>query len=100
MRPPRPSWPVEGTVDKLTAWFFAHQEVVATVGGLRQRSAGSATSVTMRIGDPGVKAEAPEGGPLGVGSTPTFFINGRRLKGGLPPQYFEAAIEIELRRAK
>jgi protein-disulfide isomerase len=34
-----------------------------------------------------------------VTSTPTFFINGRRIRGGIPPQYFEAAIELELKRA-
>jgi protein-disulfide isomerase len=34
---------------------------------------------------------------LGVTSTPTFFINGRLLKGGLPTQYFEAALELELK---
>jgi protein-disulfide isomerase len=47
-----------------------------------------------------VKTQASVGAVLGVSSTPTFFINGRRLKGGLPPQYFEAAIELELKRAK
>jgi protein-disulfide isomerase len=48
-----------------------------------------------------VKTDTAMGSALGVNSTPTFFINGRRLPGGgLPPQYFEAAIELELKRAK
>ena len=36
---------------------------------------------------------------LGVSSTPTFFINGRRV-GGLAPPVFERVIEIELKRAR
>jgi protein-disulfide isomerase len=36
-----------------------------------------------------------------VNSTPSFFINGRRLPGGgLPPQYLQEAIELELKKAK
>jgi protein-disulfide isomerase len=47
-----------------------------------------------------VKTDASVGSVLGVTSTPTFFINGRRVKGGIPPQYLDAAIELELKRAK
>ena len=36
---------------------------------------------------------------LGVRVTPTFFINGIKLEGGLPPQYFELALQQELKRA-
>ena len=31
--------------------------------------------------------------------TPTFFVNGVRLEGGLPPQYFEMALQMELKKA-
>jgi protein-disulfide isomerase len=93
----------KGTVDKLTAWFFAHQDELSPatvrtaakeVGGITDFDSQYAAAIQV------VKAEAAEGAALGAVSTPTFFINGRRLKGGLPPQYFEAAIEIELKRAK
>lgn len=93
----------KGTVDKLTAWFFAHQEELSPatvrtaakeVGGIGDFDSQYAAAIQA------VKAEASEGGTLGVRKTPTFFVNGRRLEGGLPPQYFEAAIEIELKRAK
>ena len=40
------------------------------------------------------------GGRLGASTTPTFFINGRRVKGALAPQVFERVIEIELKRAR
>ena len=36
---------------------------------------------------------------LGIKVTPTFFINGVRLEGGLPPQYFELALQLELKKA-
>lgn len=36
---------------------------------------------------------------LGVRVTPTFFINGIKLEGGLPPQYFELALQQELTKA-
>jgi protein-disulfide isomerase len=34
-----------------------------------------------------------------VKSTPTFFINGVKIEGGLPPQYFDQAIAYELQHA-
>jgi uncharacterized membrane protein/protein-disulfide isomerase len=93
----------KGTADKLGAWFFAHQEALspATVRTAAKDIAGITdfdSQYAAAIEE--VKTEAAQGGALGAESTPTFFINGRRIKGGLPPQYFEAAIEIELRRAK
>jgi len=36
---------------------------------------------------------------LGITRTPTYFINGVRLEGGLPPQYFEMALQMELKKA-
>ena len=35
----------------------------------------------------------------GVSGTPTFFINGVKVEGALPPQYFDQAIAYELQRA-
>jgi len=46
-----------------------------------------------------VKADAALGGLNNVRSTPTFFINGTMIAGGLPPQYFDQAIALELARA-
>ena len=36
---------------------------------------------------------------LGVKVTPTFFINGVKLEGALPPQYMELALQLELKKA-
>jgi uncharacterized membrane protein/protein-disulfide isomerase len=93
----------KGTFEKLTAWFFAHQEELSPatvrtaakeIGGIRDFDAEYAKAIEE------VKADATTGGVLGVRKTPTFFINGRRLEGGLPPQYFADAIELEVKRAK
>ena len=93
----------KGTFDTLTAWFFAHQDELspATVrrgakeaGGIDNFDAEYATAIAI------VKADAAAGKALEVGGTPTFFINGTPVRSILPPQYFEAAIEFELKRAK
>ncbi len=92
----------KGTYDRLTDWFFTHQDELspATVR-TAAREVGGITDFDARYerAIQEVKTEASVGGVLGVSSTPTFFINGHRVKGGIPPQYFEAAIELELKRA-
>jgi len=48
-----------------------------------------------------VRTDVALGSSIGVNSTPSFFINGKRLQGGgVPPQYFEAIIELELKKSK
>jgi protein-disulfide isomerase len=47
-----------------------------------------------------VKGDVALGRQLEVKSTPTFFINGVKVEGALPPQYFDQAIAYELARAK
>jgi uncharacterized membrane protein len=93
----------KGTFDKLTAWFFAHQEELSPatvrtaareVGGINDFDADYPAAIQE------VKADGSTGGHLGVRKTPTFFINGRRVEGGLPHQYFAAVLELELKRAK
>ena len=46
-----------------------------------------------------VKGDIALGHQLGVKSTPTFFVNGVKMEGGFPPQYFEQAIQYELEHA-
>jgi uncharacterized membrane protein len=47
-----------------------------------------------------VRADAQLGQKLQITGTPTFFINGIRIGGGLRPAYFDAAIAYELKRAQ
>jgi uncharacterized membrane protein len=46
-----------------------------------------------------VRSDVALGRQLQIRSTPTFFINGVKIEGGLPAQYFDQAIAIELQRA-
>ena len=46
-----------------------------------------------------VKGDIALGSILGVRQTPTFFINGVKLEGALPPQYLELALQLELKKA-
>ena len=92
------------TADKLMDWLFLHQDEMTPasvrkaaldVGKITDFDAQYARAIQE------VKTDAALGSSLQVGSTPSFFVNGRRLPGGgLSPQYFEALIELELKRAK
>ena len=45
-----------------------------------------------------IREDAQLGTTLKVNSTPTFFINGRKLPQTLEPQHLNVLIEIELNR--
>ena len=90
-----------GTFDKLTDWLFMHQNeltpatvrrAAADVGGIKDFDARYEQAVTQ------VRADASIGAKLGVESTPTFFINGRKVP-GISASALDALIELELRRA-
>ncbi|MGH9409944.1 MAG: vitamin K epoxide reductase family protein [Vicinamibacterales bacterium] len=94
----------KGTFDKVVDYFFVHQDDMtpdwvkheaADVGKVKDFDAEFPRAIQE------VKTEASAGGPLQIDSTPTFFINGRRLPGGgIPPQYFDEAIQLELKNPK
>jgi protein-disulfide isomerase len=46
-----------------------------------------------------VKTDTALGGLLGVRSTPTFFINGVRIDGGLAGPVFDVIVAHELKKA-
>jgi protein-disulfide isomerase len=92
------------TADTLMDWFFLHQDQM-TPATVRQAAAdvGKITDFDAQYARAiqEVKTDAALGSSLQVNSTPSFFVNGRRVPGGgLSPQYFEALIELELKRAK
>jgi uncharacterized membrane protein/protein-disulfide isomerase len=89
--------------EAMEAWLFENQasmspDLVRTgvrqVGGVADFDAQYARVLEQ------VRADVALGRQLGVGRTPTFFINGVKIEGGLRPEYFEAAIVYELRRAQ
>jgi len=91
----------KGTFDKLTDWFFMHQDQLspATVRTAARDVAGITdfdAQYPKAIQE--VKTEAATGAALGVNSTPTFFLNGRKI-GGLPPAALDTLIQLEIKRA-
>jgi protein-disulfide isomerase len=94
----------KGTAGKLEDWIFGNigpppltpeqvKDAIRTIGGVTDFDAQYA-----RVSQE-VKSDASLGALLNVDSTPTFFINGRRLpKTLLQPQYLDALIDIELKR--
>jgi len=91
----------KGTFDKLTDWFFMHQEQLSPstvrdaakdVGGITDWDAQYPKAIQE------VKTDASTGAVLGVGSTPTFFLNGRKVVPAVSPAALEALIEMELKK--
>jgi uncharacterized membrane protein/protein-disulfide isomerase len=93
----------KGRAEPLEEWLFANQSGM-TADKVRQgaRDVGQVTDFDARYKETleQVKADAAYGRQLGVGSTPTFFINGAKIDGSLPAVYFDQAIAYELARAK
>jgi protein-disulfide isomerase len=93
----------KGTAARLEDWIFANlgppvltpqqmKDGVRTQGGIADFDAQYPRAIEE------IKADAGLGKLLGVGSTPTFFINGRKLPELIQPQYLDAIIELELQR--
>ncbi|MEN3340333.1 MAG: hypothetical protein V7647_4009 [Acidobacteriota bacterium] len=93
-----------GKVSVMEDWLYEHQttltpsmvrEAAKDVGGIEDFNGGYAKALEE------VKADARLGGLLGVNSTPTYFLNGRKLPPGVvPPEYIDALIAVELQRTK
>jgi uncharacterized membrane protein/protein-disulfide isomerase len=92
----------KGLDDEMTDWLFANQasltpDVVKKgakeIAGIENFDAQYAEALKEVTADAGI------GGKAAVRQTPTYFINGRRIEGGAPPQAIEAIIELELKRA-
>ena len=94
----------KGTAAALIDWYFTHQAEL-TPATVRKAAAeiGKVTDFDAQYPRAlqEVKTDAALGSSLGVSSTPTFFVNGRRIPGGgFAPHYFSALFELELARAK
>jgi uncharacterized membrane protein/predicted DsbA family dithiol-disulfide isomerase len=92
-----------GRAEQFEQWLFDNQSRM-TPQLVREgvRDVGQVTNFDARYAATleAVKGDIAYGRQLGVSATPTFFINGVRIAGGLPPVYFEQAIDYELARAK
>jgi uncharacterized membrane protein/protein-disulfide isomerase len=90
----------KGRADALEDWLFANQAVmtpdkvregVSTVAGITNFAERYAATLEL------VRGDIAQGVQLSVRGTPTFFMNGIRLP-NLRGEFFEAAVEWELRR--
>jgi len=88
--------------DVMEEWLYTHQPA-QTPPSVRQaaRDVGGVTDFDVKYSSTlqSVKSDIGLARQLGVKSTPTFFINGVKIEGGLPPQYFDQAIAYELQHA-
>jgi len=93
----------KGTEEKMEAWLFSHQgppiltpaqvrDAARDVAGITDFDAQYATALKE------IRADAALGEQLKVNSTPTFFINGRRLPQAVAAQYMNVLIQLELQR--
>ncbi len=94
----------KGKGPEMEKWLFDNQQTlsIAGIGDAASRIAGItdlAEEGARRT--PAIKKDTADGGALQINQTPTFFINGVRLPGDswLNPEYFEYAIQLELKRA-
>ena len=93
-----------GKAAQMDEWLFDNQEKLTPsavraaakeVGGIADFNGSYAETLKE------VRADANLGGQLGVTSTPTLFLNGRKLPSGVvDPAALDAIIELELQRAK
>jgi uncharacterized membrane protein len=92
-----------GKAEALEDYLYTHQpdmtpqavrQAAHDIGGINDWDAKYGPTLAL------VKGETGLGRQLGVKSTPTFFINGVKIEGMFPPQYFQQAIEYELAHAK
>jgi uncharacterized membrane protein len=89
-----------GRANQMEDWLFANQptltpetvkQAVSTVAGVTDFDARYPKTLEL------VRAEITQGVQLKVNGTPTFFLNGIRMP-NLRAEFFEAAVEWELRR--
>jgi len=92
----------KGRGEAMEDWLYTNHQTLtpasvrqaaADVGGVTDFDAQYATVLNH------VKGDIALASILGIRVTPTFFINGVKLDGGLPPQYFELALQQELKKA-
>jgi uncharacterized membrane protein/protein-disulfide isomerase len=91
-----------GKREAMEEWLYSHQPAM-TPPSVRQAARDIGTITDFEAKYPAtlslVKSDVALGRQLGIKSTPTFFVNGVKMEGGFPPQYFDQAIAIELQRA-
>jgi protein-disulfide isomerase len=93
---------LKGRGEAMEDWLYANHQTL-TPAAVRQAAAdvGGVTDFDVQYATvlKQVRSDVALAAILGIRVTPTFFINGVKLEGGLPPQYFELALQQELKKA-
>ena len=91
-----------GRDEQMGRWLYEHQQTLSreTVQeGLLEVTGMTDFDEMYEATLEAVKADIALGAMAQVEATPTFIVNGVEIKGGLQPQFFDAAIALELARA-
>lgn len=91
-----------GKASEFEHWLFANQPTLTpdlVKDGLRQVAGIADFDARYPNVLPAVKSDTALGASLGVGSTPTFFINGVKIPGGIAPQVLDYLLEYEIGKA-
>ena len=91
-----------GKASEMEEWLYANQLTLtpASVRAAAEKILGVTDfdrEYNLKL--PDIRRDIADGGALSIKSTPTLFINGVRIEALMPPQYFELAIELELKNA-
>jgi protein-disulfide isomerase len=89
-----------GKYREMADWLFANQGTTpAAVRDAAQRLLG-VTDFDAEYAKklPDIRRDIADGGVLHIEGTPTYFINGVRLDSMIHPQFFELAIQLELKK--
>jgi len=90
-----------GKGEAMEGWLFANQATLTPMGvRVGAREVAGITDFDARYAKvlEQVRGDTALGGLLNVRATPTFFINGVKIDGGLAPQYFDAIVAYELKK--
>jgi uncharacterized membrane protein/protein-disulfide isomerase len=94
-----------GKEDEMVTWLFSNQATLMpnTVTAEVKKLLGVDLAKEYPALLPDIKRDAADGGALKVEYTPTYYVNGVKAQlpdgGWLQPQYFDYAIQYELKRA-
>ncbi|WP_239493506.1 vitamin K epoxide reductase family protein [Luteitalea sp. TBR-22] len=91
-----------GKASEFEHWLFANQPSLSpemVKDGLKQVAGIADFDARYPTVIPAVKSDTALGASLGVQSTPTFFINGVRIPGGIAPRVLEYILEYEISKA-
>lgn len=93
---------LRGKREAMEEWLYSHQPTL-TPAIVREAARDIAQITDFDARYPtvlaGIRGDVDFARQIGIRVTPTFFIDGVRVEGGLRPEYFDAAIRLELKKA-